>query len=135
VALNLPLKWQIPALSLICAATCLPGAITLYRQSQAQLSQQNEIAQKDASISADTTEALRRAERCILIDKRYPLVEGGNAYYDINSKTKRLLPTGTALCSPVSGNTAIVDATGATSDIKSAPPEQLTRILKQRGLL
>lgn len=135
MSLNLPLKWQVPALAGILAVTCLPTAITLYRQSNADMEQTKRAAQKDAEISADTAEALRRAQRCILIDERYPLVEGGNAYYDpTNRKDKRLLPTKTPLCS-LSGHTAVVDATGAVSDIKAAPIEQLTRILKQRGLI
>ncbi|KAM3113047.1 hypothetical protein [Phormidesmis sp. 146-33] len=135
MSLNLPLKWQAPILAVIFTVTCLPAAISLYRQSQLQLDQQQVRQQKETDISAETAEALKRAERCQPIDERYPLVEGGNAYYSPEKRAnKRLLPTRTTLCS-ISGSTAIVDAEGTVRDIKSAPREQIIRILKQRGLI
>ncbi|BAU14287.1 hypothetical protein LEP3755_48330 [Leptolyngbya sp. NIES-3755] len=134
MSLNLPLKWQIPALSLIFAATCLPSAIVLYRKSNAETQQRNAIERQQSEQSEEIRVALDRATKCIRIDERYPLVDGARAFYDATGRTsKRLLPTGTTLCSR-SGHTAIVDATGAISDIKQAPIEQINRILNNRGL-
>ncbi|MGG6266235.1 hypothetical protein ACQ4M3_05270 [Leptolyngbya sp. AN03gr2] len=136
MSLNLPLKWQVPVLGAILAATCLPTAITLYRQSDAQMQQKNAIEQEQSEQSEAIRTALDRAKRCILIDERFPLVEGGNVYYDPTSRTnKRLLPSGTPLCSASSGFTAEVDRFGTVKDIRQAPIEQIRQILKQRGLI
>ncbi|GAP96106.1 hypothetical protein [Leptolyngbya sp. NIES-2104] len=136
MSLNLPLKWQVPALGAILAATTLPLAITLYRQSNAQLEQRNTIEQQTATVAENERIALDRARRCLLINERYPLVEGNNAWYDpTNRKDKRLLPSGTALCSAASGYTAEVDYLGTVKNIRQAPIEKITQVLRQRGLI
>ncbi|MBD1843999.1 hypothetical protein H6F89_11425 [Cyanobacteria bacterium FACHB-63] len=134
--LNLPLSWQIPSLSLILALTIAPSAITMFRQSQAELQQKATQDQEESKQTQDVRKALDRARRCHLIDERYPLVEGGAAYYDpTNRVSKRLLPMGTALCSARSGYTGEVDRFGAVRDIKQAPIEQINQVLQQRGLI
>lgn len=136
MSLNLPLKWQVPALGFILAATCLPTAITLYRQSEAQMQQRTTIENQSATVAENERIALDRARRCLLINEQYPLVEGQNAWYDpTNRKHKRLLPAGTALCSAASGFTAEVDRFGTVKDIRQASIEQIRQVLKQRGLL
>lgn len=87
-------------------------------------------------LARDERISLKRAERCILIDERFPMVEGGNVYYDPAKRAnKRLLPAGTMLCSARSGYTAIVDEAGTVSSLKQAPIEKITQVLKQRGLI
>ncbi|MBD1847635.1 hypothetical protein H6F89_30405 [Cyanobacteria bacterium FACHB-63] len=133
--LNLPLKWQVPALGLILALSVAPTAITMYRQSEAELRQKTTQEQQQSQQSEDVRKALDRAKRCLLIDERYPLIEGANAYYDpTNRVNKRRLPKGTPLCSR-SGYTAEVDRFGTVTDIKQIPPEQLNQVLQQRGLI
>ncbi|MBD1841834.1 hypothetical protein H6F89_00085 [Cyanobacteria bacterium FACHB-63] len=135
MSLNLPLKWQVPTLGLILALTIAPTAITLYRQSEADLQQKTNQEQQQSKQSEETRIALDRAKRCILIDERYPLVEGGAAYYDpTNRVSKRRLPKGTTLCSR-SGYTAEVDYLGTVKDIRQAPIEQLNQVLQQRGII
>lgn len=135
MSLNLPLRWQVPTLGAILALTIAPGAITLYRQSDAELRQKNTQEQQQSKQSEDIRIALDRARRCILIDERYPLVEGGAAYYDpTNRASKRRLPKGTTLCSR-SGYTAEVDYHGTVKDIRQAPIEQINQALQQRGLI
>ncbi|MBD1842504.1 hypothetical protein H6F89_03550 [Cyanobacteria bacterium FACHB-63] len=98
-------------------------------QAEQAINQSNEQSTRNERI------ALKRAERCLLIDERFPLVEGANAFYDpTNRRSKRLLPAGTVLCSAQSGYTAIVDEIGTISSIKPAPIEKITQVLKQRGL-
>jgi len=93
------------------------------------------ITRSTEQVARDERIALKRAERCILIDEKFPMVEGGNAYYDPrNRDSKRLLPTNTALCSAQSGYTALVDEAGTVSSIKQAPIEKITSVLKQRGI-
>lgn len=136
MSLNLPLKWQVPTLSIILALTIAPTAITMYRQSEAELQSKQQQDQQQSKQSEDIRIALDRAKRCVLIDERYPLVEGANAYYDpTNRVSKRLLPKGTALCSARSGYTAEVDYLGTVKNIKQAPIEQLNQALQQRGLI
>jgi hypothetical protein len=79
-------------------------------------------------------EVLRRARTCLLIDERFPLVEGARAFYDPTKRVStRLLPDGTTLCSKDSGYTAIV-RDGLITSVRSAPVEQLRRIIRDRGL-
>lgn len=92
------------------------------------------IALNDEKTIRDEQIALKRAERCVLINEKFPLVEGGKVFYDPKMrKDSRLLPEGTKLCSK-SGITAIVDEAGTVSSIKQAPIEKVNQILKQRGL-
>ncbi|MEP0919417.1 hypothetical protein NC981_21540 [Leptolyngbya sp. DQ-M1] len=135
MSLNLPLRWQVPALGFILVLTIAPSAITLYRQSESELQQKTSQEQQQSKQSEDIRIALDRAKRCILINERYPLVEGANAYYDPTGRiSKRRLPKGTTLCSR-SGYTAEVDYLGTVKGIKQAPIEQLNQALQQRGLI
>lgn len=132
-----------PIVSLaVCAVCVAPVALELHSKQNAEqehrqateraeqmIDRANEQSERDERI------ALKRAQRCVLIDETFPLVEGGNAYYDPKKRAgKRLLPAGTALCSAQSGYTAIVDESGTVSSIKQAPIEKITQVLKQRGL-
>lgn len=98
-------------------------------QTEQSINLSNEQAARDEQI------ALKRAEKCLLINEKFPLVEGGQVFYDPKMrKDSRLLPEGTKLCSK-SGITAIVDEVGQVSSIKQAPIEKINEILKRRGLI
>ena len=85
------------------------------------------ITRSAEQVARDERIALERAERCILIDEKFPMVEGGNAFYNPrNRDSKGLLPANTALCSAQSGYTALVDEAGTVSSIKQAPIEKIT---------
>ena len=141
--LNIHPKYR-PIASIAIGAICLtPIAAELYTKQQAEQSHKQATEQAEQAINQSNEQsarderiALKRAERCILIDEKFPMVEGGNAYYDpTNRSGKRLLPAGTTLCSAKSGYTAIVDEAGTVTSIKPAPIEKITQILKQRGLI
>ncbi|MBD1825043.1 hypothetical protein H6F51_21475 [Cyanobacteria bacterium FACHB-DQ100] len=126
----------------VCAVCIVPIALELNTKQQAEQSQRQRTEQAEQSINRSAEQAtrderiaLKRAERCLLVDERFPLVEGGNAFYDpTNRQSKRLLPANTALCSK-SGYTAIVDEAGTISDIRQAPIEKVNQVLRQRGLI
>ena len=136
--------------SIVLALSFIPAGSDVWGKVQAQnLSRQQQESQlhgdqvKEAAIERNSVQtardekiALKRAERCILIDEQFPLVEGGNAFYNpLNRDSKRLLPANTALCSAQSGYTALVDEAGTVSSIKQAPIEKLTQSLKRRGVI
>jgi len=109
------------------------NAETAHKQATDQVEQA--ITRSSEQVARDERIALKRAERCLIIDEKFPMVEGGNAFYNPrNRDSKRLLPTNTALCSAQSGYTALVDEAGTVSSIKQAPIEKLTPVLKQRGI-
>lgn len=127
----------------VCAACIAPLAWELNIKQQAEQSQRQRTEQAETVINRSAEQsarderiALKRAERCLLIDERFPMTEGSNAFYDpTNRKSKRLLPANTALCSAQSGYTAIVDEAGTVSDIRQAPIEKITQALRNRGLI
>ena len=132
-----------PLASVLVSAACLaPIAMELITKQNAdaqhkQATEQVEqaITRSSEQVARDERIALKRAERCILIDEKFPLVEGINVYYDIRKRDgKRLLPANTALCSAQSGYTALVDEAGTVSNIKQAPIEKIAPVLKQRGI-
>jgi hypothetical protein len=126
----------------ICALCIAPIAMELQAKSSAESQHRQAVERAESAINLSSEQvarderiALKRAERCILIDEKFPLVEGGNAFYDPRKRDgKRLLPAGTTLCSAQSGYTALVDESGTVSSIKQAPIEKLTQVLKQRGI-
>jgi len=131
-----------PLASVLISAVCIaPIAVELHVKTSAETAQKQATEQVEQAITRSSEQvarderiALKRAERCILIDEKFPMVEGGNAYYDPRKRDgKRLLPANTALCSAQSGYTALVDEAGTVSNIKQAPIEKLTQVLKQRG--
>lgn len=141
--LNFHPKYR-PIASVLMLALCSSPAIVHAHRWQSANDEQKaatERAEQSISLSSeqaarDERIALKRAERCILIDERFPMVEGGNVYYDPTKRdSKRLLPAGTMLCSARSGFTAIVDEAGTVSSLKQAPIEKIHQVLKQRGLL
>lgn len=132
---KLPLGWQIPTLTAALFLSISPAAISLVRQSQADLMQKSKESNDRYQAVKDEQTALSRARTCIPIDESYPIEEGASAYYDRRGrKSNRLLPTGTNLCS-LSGHTARVDKNGTMRDIKQLPIERMKAILKQRGVI
>ncbi len=127
----------------ILALSLIPAGLEFYWKQDAiaaskQVTEQRstEIAQAKQDSDLDIQAALDRASRCLVIDERYPLVEGGNAFYDVTGrKSKRLLPKGTQLCSAESGFTAEVGSRGRVTDVIAAPPEKIREVLKTRGLI
>ncbi|WP_068820461.1 hypothetical protein [Phormidesmis priestleyi] len=140
--LNVHPRYRPLASVLISAACIAPIAMELLTKQNAdaqhkQATEQVEqaITRSSEQVARDERIALDRAKRCLIIDEKFPLVEGGNAYYDPRHRdSKRLLPANTALCSAQSGYTALVDESGTVSLIKQAPIEKLTPVLKQRGI-
>lgn len=140
--LNIHPKYR-PLASIAVGAICIaPIAFELHNNQQVMQArrQATEQAEQAISQSKEKTErderiALSRAEKCLLIDEKFPLVEGGKVFYDPKMrKDSRLLPEGTKLCSK-SGITAVVDEAGQVSTIKQAPIEKINQVLKQRGLI
>ena len=127
----------------ILALSLMPAGYELYQKQDAiaaskQVTEQrtSAIAQSKQDSDLDIQSALDRASRCLVIDERYPLVEGGNAFYDVTGrKGSRLLPKGTQLCSATSGVTAEVGSRGKVTDVIASPPEKIREVLKQRGLI
>lgn len=135
-------KYRPIAASSVLALCLVPALWHGYRWQVANDEQKSAIEQAEKAISMSNEKTLRderialsRAEKCLLIDERFPLVEGGKVFYDPKMrKDSRLLPEGTKLCSQ-SGITAIVDEAGTVSSIKQAPVEKIHQVLKQRGLI
>jgi len=132
-----------PLASVLVSVACIaPIAMELITKQSADAQHKQATEQVEQAITRSTKQvarderiALKRAERCILIDEKFPMVEGGNAFYNPrNRDSKRLLPANTALCSAQSGYTALVDEAGTVSSIKQAPIEKITQVLKQRGI-
>ena len=99
------------------------------------------LAAQEASF--DRTEAMQRAQTCILVRKDMPLTDGVSAYFSSIQggkaviDKKRPMPNGAKVCDTF-GNTGIVDATDGSpivSDIRSMPSEDMKEILDSRGLL
>jgi len=78
-----------PLASVLVSAACIaPIAMELLTKQNAdaqhkQATDQVEqaITRSAQQVARDERIALKRAERCILIDEKFPMVEGGNAYY------------------------------------------------------
>jgi|GEM_PF-360125 len=127
----------------ILAISLMPASFEFYWKQDAiaaskQVTEQrtSAIAQSKQDSDLDIQSALDRASRCLVIDERYPLVEGGNAFYDVTGrKGNRLLPKGTQLCSATSGVTAEVGSRGKVTDVIASPPEKIKAVLKERGLI
>ena len=121
----------------------IPAGMEFYGKQSAIAEDKNTIeqvqrvrSQAKMQTQQDIQIALDRAETGILIDERYPLIEGANAFYDATGRvSKRLLPKGTVLVSAASGFTAEVNSRGHVSDIVAAPPEKIQEVLKQRGVI
>ena len=128
---------------IILALSLMPAGYELYQKQDAiaaskQVTEQrtSAIAQSKQDSDLDIKSAVDRASRCLVIDERYPLVEGGNAFYDVTGrKGNRLLPKGTQLCSAASGVTAEVGSRGKVTDVIASPPEKIREVLKQRGAI
>lgn len=76
----------------------------------------------------DAQEALDRATYCLRLHPTTPLTDAATGTY---YRTKRRLPRGQTVCDQY-GNTAKVGKGGQITDIKSAPQEQVNKILKER---
>jgi len=128
---------------IILALSLMPAGYELYQKQDAIAASRQIVEQKTSAIAQskqdsdlDIQAALDRASRCLVIDERYPLVEGGNAFYDATGrKGNRLLPKGTQLCSATSGVTAEVGSRGKVTDVIASPPEKIREVLKQRGAI
>jgi hypothetical protein len=109
----------------------------------ANAARQANIRNQQTEIAFERSEAIQRAQTCLVLAAELPITDGTAAYFSSlkNSRIvinkKRPLPDGTGVCD-VFGNTGVVvtDAEGTpiVSDIRRLPPEEMKEILKARGV-
>jgi hypothetical protein len=132
-----------PATCLIGAqiAALMVGYILRAPDLQATAERQDSIRSEQKEAAFARTEALARAQRCVVLMTELPITDGTAAYFSsvrngrLTIHKNRPLPLGTTVCDRY-GNTGIVamDAQGnpIVSDIKQMPPEEMEKILSSR---
>ncbi|HEY9605608.1 MAG TPA: hypothetical protein V6C85_28650 [Allocoleopsis sp.] len=132
-----------PATYLIGAqiAALAVGYILRAPDLQATAERQDSIRSEQKEAAFARTEALARAQRCVVLMTELPITDGTAAYFSsvkngrVTIHKNRPLPSKTTVCDAY-GNTGIVamDAEGnpIVSDIKQMPPEEMEKILAQR---
>ena len=109
---------------------------------QATAERQDSIRSEQKEAAFARTEALARAQRCVVLMTELPITDGTAAYFSSVKNGRviihkdRPLPSKTTVCDAY-GNTGIVamDAEGnpIVSDIKQMPPEEMEKILSSRN--
>ena len=134
-----------PATYLIGAqiAALAVGYILRAPDLQATAERQDSIRSEQKEAAFARSEAMQRAQRCVVLMTELPITDGTAAYFSsvrngrLTIHKNRPLPLGTTVCDRY-GNTGIVamDAQGnpIVSDIKQMPPEEMEKILSERNV-
>jgi hypothetical protein len=109
----------------------------------ATAARQASIRNQQTEITFERSEAIQRAQTCLVLAAELPITDGTAAYFSslengrIVINKKRPLPDGTGVCDAF-GNTGVVvtdeQGTPIVSDIQRMPPEEMKEILKARGV-
>ena len=109
----------------------------------ANAQRQASIRNQQTETAFERSEAIQRAQTCLVLAAELPITDGTAAYFSslkngrIVINKKRPLPDGTGVCDAF-GNTGVVatDEQGSpiVSDIQRMPPEEMKEILKARGV-
>jgi hypothetical protein len=105
---------------------------------------QASILHQQSETAFERSEAISRAQTCIVLATELPITDGSAAYFSSVKGGKvvihkhRPMPDGTGVCDAF-GNTGVVksDAEGTpiVSDIRRMPPEEMKEILTARGVM
>ena len=124
-------------------AALMVGYILRAPDLQATAERQDSIRSSQKEAAFARTEALARAQRCVVLMTELPITDGTAAYFSsvrngrLTIHKNRPLPLGTTVCDRY-GNTGIVasDAQGnpIVGDIKQMPSEEMEKILSERHL-
>jgi hypothetical protein len=122
-------------------AALMVGYILRAPDLQATAERQDSIRLEQKEAAFARTEAMQRAQRCVVLMTELPITDGTAAYFSSLKNGRvvihkdRPLPSQTTVCDTY-GNTGIVtnDAQGnpIVSDIKQMPPEEMEKILSSR---
>ena len=108
---------------------CFPVGFTLITKTQGQWETRSRLEQSSQLTLNEVKVALQRAQVCEQLDPKLPL--SNNSYAHYSHSPNRPLPAGKLVCDS-DGNTAIIDETGHAVGLKSAPPEQLNKVIETR---
>lgn len=110
----------------------------------AKAERQANIRQHQTETAFERSEAISRAQTCLVLASELPITDGTAAYFSslkngrIVINKKRPLPDGTGVCDAF-GNTGIVSTDVAgnpiVTEIRKMPSEQMQEILNSRGAM
>ena len=111
---------------------------------QATAQRQDTIRFEQKQAAFDRQAALNRALRCVVLATELPLTDGTAGYFSsvkggrIVINKNRPMPSGTTVCDAF-GNTGVIatdnQGTPVITELQSMPPEEMEKVLTQRGVM
>lgn len=124
-------------------AALVAGYVIRSPSLQASAEIKTQIRTEETAAAYEQQEAMHRAKRCLVLMTELPITDGSAAYFSSLEGGKlvihknRPMPSGTNVCDRF-GNTGVIAFNNSgqpiISDIKRLPPEEMAKILKERGV-
>jgi hypothetical protein len=124
-------------------AALVAGYVIRSPSLQAEAERKTQIHTSETAAAYEQQEAMNRAQRCLVLMTSLPITDGGAAYFSslqggrVVIHRNRPMPSGTTVCDRF-GNTGIIafnnEGEPIISDIKRLASEEMTKILKDRGV-
>jgi hypothetical protein len=124
-------------------AALVAGYVIRSPSLQAEAERKTQIRTSETAAAYEQQEAMNRAQRCVVLMTELPITDGSAAYFSsveggrVVIHKNRPMPSGTTVCDQF-GNTGVIAINSGgepiVSDIKRLPPEEMKKILKERGV-